>query len=657
MKKYLSYLLVITISIIFSIGKVNASQNGIVNGTGVRLRKGPATSYYIEETLTIGASLVINETVKGEDNNCSTDWYKVTYNTKEGYVCGEYVTIIYDTEDGQAATTDYEKVLSESGFPSSYWPYLKALHEKHPNWFFKKLDTGISFETAATKESKIGISLLQGNEGYRSTDSSVYNYYTNKWVALDGSNWYAANRQTVEYYLDPRNWLNESTIFMFEDLSYNSTFHTSSMVSSILSITKLKNYDSNYVNHFMSAASSYNVSPVYLASRVRQEVGTSTTVVSGVSFTYNSKNYSNLYNPYNIGATSGSDNWKKGLVWANGGQKGTELSTSYLRPWNTLEKGVKGGANYIASGYINKKQNTNYLQKFNVANGESKVGTHQYMTNIKAPSSEATTTYSSYKEYNIVDEALVFAIPVYSNMPIKTSLPSSGNPNNYLKTLKINNDDVVGFDGAKTSYTIYVPTTTTSVNITATKVVNSGNISGTGTLTLTGDTTTKNIVVTAQNGSQKTYTVNIVRSQNVQNSVSTIVSNSGYKIESDYISNISIGTLNSTITSKLNNNGGNVAIANSDKKVNKDALATGDKITISNGSETKTYTILVKGDSNGDGKVNAQDYTNIKREKVNNVKITGYYRLAADVNNDGQITSVDYVNIKNYILGKKSVLK
>ena len=45
--------------------------------------------------------------------------------------------------------------------------------------------------------------------------------------------WYIANTQTVEYFLDPRNFLMADSILMFEDLSYTD-YYTESMVLSVL---------------------------------------------------------------------------------------------------------------------------------------------------------------------------------------------------------------------------------------------------------------------------------------------------------------------------------------------------------------------------------------------------------------------------------------
>ena len=99
------------------------------------------------------------------------------------------------------------------------------------------------------------------------------------------------------------------------------------------------------------------------------------------------------------------------------------LLYAYAKGWTTPSKAVKGGAQELAKGYINRGQNTGYYQRFNVRNGSSKAGTHQYMTNIMAPYCEALSTRNSYNKYGITGRSLVFEIPVYEKMPSKTKLP------------------------------------------------------------------------------------------------------------------------------------------------------------------------------------------------------------------------------------------
>ena len=97
-----------------------------------------------------------------------------------------------------------------------------------------------------------------------------------------------------------------------------------------------------------------------------------------------------------------------------------------------------GGAYYLVDGYINEGQHTPYLQKFNV-NPKSgyNLHTHQYMTNVRAPYSEALSTSETYVSLDLENEPFLFIIPVFNNMPNKTSLPHTGNPNNYIKISKL----------------------------------------------------------------------------------------------------------------------------------------------------------------------------------------------------------------------------
>lgn len=86
----------------------------------------------------------------------------------------------------------------------------------------------------------------------------------------------------------------------------------------------------------------------------------------------------------------------------------------YGRPWTSPKKAIVGGAKFIGSQYIHKNQYTSYLKKFNVAS--SNLYTHQYMGNLRAPWSEAKTSYNAYVKAGIIDSPIVFSIPIYNNM-------------------------------------------------------------------------------------------------------------------------------------------------------------------------------------------------------------------------------------------------
>ena len=611
-------------------------------------------------------------------------WYKIKYGNNTGYVCGKYVTTTSLSKFAQQyyqshSLSDYNKTLKNAGFPDSYLPYLDELHARYPNWKFEALKTNMDYSTVTSLESAVGVSLIQGNEvGHRSTAGGSYNYYNDTWTVKDGSNWYAANNATVSYYMDPRLYLKPDYVFMFEKLNYDSSYHTVDKVKDILSGTRLGSYDSKFADYYMEAASKYNVSPIHLASRTRQEIGDTTAVISGASFSYNGKTYSNLYNAYNIGAYSGADNWKRGLIYANGGEDGYEKSTYYGRPWNSLKKAIIGGAEFISDGYINNNQYTGYLQKFNVINGQSEVGVHQYMTNLRAPLGEASSTYSTYSSFSMLNNEFVFTIPVYNNMEKLYVLPSPNNPNNYLRELKLNGSNVTGFDGSNNSYDVYVSASTSSVSLSA-KTVNSGakisgNISGTGSasgsVSIKEGNNALKVVVTALNGSVRTYTVNVHRaagstptpepapSTPSSNELNNTVTKSGYKVNNGYVSGIAVGTKASNVINSIKKSDADVTVTiknSSGKTIESDFIGTGSTIEVSKGDKSTKLYVFVKGDSSGDGVVNALDLLKIQKHILGINTLNGSFVKAADASGDGNIDALDLLKIQKHILGISTI--
>lgn len=362
-----------------------------------------------EEVRILNYDSIITSTTSG----CSNGYYKTEYTTTSGvkytgYVCSDQIKTNIDT-------SKYEGELSK--FPVSYREKLALLKEVHPNWVFTAFNTNIDWNTAIKAESVVGISYIQStNPLYLSLDEGSYDPLTGKYIQKEAGGFYAANQKTVAYYMDPRNFLDEMNIFQFENLGYNSTYQTKTVVDSILSGTAL----SQYSNYFMQAAT-YNgnsVSPISLAARSRQEVVTSSNTLSNSA--NGSKGY---YNFYNLGAWSSCSNPIDCAIDFASGYGGSY--TNYNRPWTTPEMAIKGGAKYIADGYINVGQNTLYFQKWDVVNYNGNFN-HQYMTNIKAAVNEGKNTWKSYKEMDVLSKQIEFLIPVYNNMPNQAStLPTT----------------------------------------------------------------------------------------------------------------------------------------------------------------------------------------------------------------------------------------
>ena len=357
-------------------------------------------------------------------------WYQIAFDyygtPYKGYVQSKYIKLTKKKVQKKVAVRvlsqrDFEADLTAQGFPDSYKDALRKLHAAYPYWQFTAYKTGLDWNTVVDQECKLGRSLISNSksEDWKSKEAGAYDAVTGKWKVFDGSSWVQASREAVMYYMDPRNFLTIQGVFQFEQLEYQSQYQTTAGLKNILSNTPFATStfqytddqsgtqkEISYVNAFLDAAKDSGVSPYHLASRVKQEVVTGATTTS-IAVTGTTTEYPGIYNFYNIGATSGATPALNGLKWASTGD-------TYLRPWTNPYRSIVGGAMYIGSNYINRGQNTGYLQKFNV----TPTGTynHQYMTNVEAANSEALKTKNAYN--GMLDSTpLVFSIPVYNNMP------------------------------------------------------------------------------------------------------------------------------------------------------------------------------------------------------------------------------------------------
>ena len=88
-----------------------------------------------------------------------------------------------------------------------------------------------------------------------------------------------------------------------------------------------------------------------------------------------------------------------------------------------------------------------------------------------------------------------------------------------------------------------------------------------------------------------------------------------------------------------------------------DLLGTGSKILVKeNRNILRIYTILIYGDSNGDGKINSIDLLKIQRHILELEKLEGIYLKASNVRKTGtKPTSVDLLLIQRHILGYQKI--
>lgn len=120
-----------------------------------------------------------------------------------------------------------------------------------------------------------------------------------------------------------------------------------------------------------------------------------------------------------------------------------------------------------------------------------------------------------------IDSYLAYAFDDLSKMDISTSsktvkiitqdeLEASYSKDNNLKSLSVEGFELSpAFSKDVTEYTVTVPEDTKEVTINATENDSAATVSGTGTFEVTQGTNTFPIVVRAENGSEKTYTITV----------------------------------------------------------------------------------------------------------------------------------------------------
>ena len=86
-------------------------------------------------------------------------------------------------------------------------------------------------------------------------------------------------------------------------------------------------------------------------------------------------------------------------------------------------------------------------------------------------------------------------------------------------------------------------------------------------------------------------------------------------------------------------------------------MGTGMTFTLKENGVLTTYTVVIKGDVDGDGQIRSIDYSIVKNDILNIRKLSKAYATAGDVDGDGKIRSIDYSLIKNDILNIKDIVQ
>lgn len=210
-----------------------------VNATSLNVRSGPGTGNSVVKRLLYGTAVTVTEETTGTDGK---QWYKIRFTsgteTAEGYVSASYIKFpVSYTMDAS-----FETYLTQQGFPESYKDSLRTLHAEHPSWVFQVQNTGLDWNDVISNESLVGANLVATNSisSWKSTEYGAYDWGTGTWTGFDGASWVAASKEIVSYYMDPRNFLNDTYVFQFLLHTYDSSRHTAEGLKSLVSGTFLE---------------------------------------------------------------------------------------------------------------------------------------------------------------------------------------------------------------------------------------------------------------------------------------------------------------------------------------------------------------------------------------------------------------------------------
>ena len=351
--------------------------------------------------------------------------------------------------DGQENTADAQEdeamdalnlvceQLMAAGFPRSYAERLAPLQLTHPSRRFEALfvPEDWSYVLSMEVDDNPARNLISAGAAY-----TGYRHLTN--TALYDTGWYQASRETVKYFMDPRNFFNETDIFQFYRFSgveadgADMTVAVESVLrDTFMQDTVLEN-GKTYAENFIEIGNALELSPLYLAVKARQEQG----VYGGFTSTGDAgqlltawlaageqgsaghdaaalATLDGYYNIFNINA-SGTGKFR---VLYGAMQRAIEGTPTMAESWggaawDTVWKSIYGGAETVKTRYTGNDQDTLYLQKFNVSPEANRRFWGQYMQNVMGALSEGRSLFYAFDAAGAVNGACVFRIPVYTGM-------------------------------------------------------------------------------------------------------------------------------------------------------------------------------------------------------------------------------------------------
>lgn len=213
-----------------------------------------------------------------------------------------------------------------------------------------------------------------------------------------------ATPEQVEYYLNPKNFMDEYGKLQFLRLNYTYGISAEEINNVIAEVQQVKYGDSYRTNIllgkgevFLRAAKQYDISPIYLVAHALLETGYGTSDLAQGIVVSDGKETKVVYNMFGIGAKD-QDPTKLGAEYA------------YNAGWFTVDDAIIGGAEFISKNYINnptRKQNTLYKMRWNPDNP----GKLQYASDVRWAYNQVKNIKKMIDK--LQNAVLIYEIPVY----------------------------------------------------------------------------------------------------------------------------------------------------------------------------------------------------------------------------------------------------
>ena len=395
-------------------------------GSNLRVRSAANTNSIVLGYLVDGTKVDII----GSEGN----WYKINFKDKTGFVSKDYVRLLDEkpttpvvppvTPEVPDVPEDKPQIPDEkpeenlkgisigavnvsnlnvrSGAGTSYAikgsvtiNHIVEIVGEENGWYKIKYKDN----TAYVSSKYINISTGSSNYGLTVDKFAELQFPKLNMVQKDGK-WVNASLEDIKYYMNPNNFINDVSKYMFMKLNYVNGIP----MSVINEVIQGRGILSGKGNAFLEGAKKYNVNVIYLLSHARLETGNGTSTLSnGVLVTEVDGvpvEPRVVYNMYGVGAID-SDPLRGGSEYA------------YKQGWFTPELAISEGASWISKNYINStkyNQNTLYKMRWNMSS--TSIGWHQYASDIAWAEKQARIMAPYLEKCGVVFE---FDIPTFIN--------------------------------------------------------------------------------------------------------------------------------------------------------------------------------------------------------------------------------------------------